>query len=204
MKNKVILLIILISILVLAVATLKGISLGGFSILSIKELSQKNEELNNRINEASVLTSKDYPAEIDELEETYSKYEITKEKYEELLGIVEEDNDEFFETKQYDIVYLWKTFGKYAKTRNLGIGMDVKKNNTQQDSFDLNFKISGQYVNISQFIVDIENNSDLNFRIYDFKMVGNDASAEATFKVKNINIDSSTLSNSGTYIDNLS
>ena len=72
--------------------------------------------------------------------------------------------------------------------------MDVQKNNSGRENYyDLNFNVSGQYVNISQFITDIENNSDLYFRIYNFKMSGSGEVVSSTFTVKNVNIDPSTI-----------
>ena len=95
-----------------------------------------------------------------------------------------------YETKQYDIGYLWRIFGKYATTRNLKIGMDVQKNSSAKETlYDLNFSVSGGYVNISQFISDIENNSELNFRIYNFKMNGSGEEVSASFTIKNVNIE---------------
>lgn len=193
MKNKVVSIIILSSILLLTYTTFRGIRVGDFEILSVAQLKQKNNELDEKINEASELTSIKYPDTIQLLEETYEKHTITKEKYEELLGFTDEENNEIYETKQYDIGYLWKIFGKYATSRNLRITMDVQKKSSKESLYDLNFNVSGEYVNISQFITDIENNSDLTFRIYNFKMSGNGDIISSTFTVRNVNIDPSTL-----------
>lgn len=194
MRNKVTTLIILVSIAVLLIAALRGISIGRLQILSISSLQEKNSELNDKINDASELTAIDYPNNIETLEETYDKYEIQKQKYEELSDIAGQDGENAYESKQYDIGYLWKIFGKYATSRNLNIGMDVQKNNGGNDNYyDLNFTVSGQYVNISQFITDIENNSDLYFRIYNFKMSGSGETITSTFTVKDVNIDPSTI-----------
>ena len=193
MKNKVVSIIILSSILLLTYTTFRGIRVGDFEILSVAQLKQKNNELDEKINEASELTSIKYPDTIQLLEETYEKHTITKGKYEELLGFTDEKNNEIYETKQYDIGYLWKIFGKYATSRNLRITMDVQKKSSKESLYDLNFNVSGEYVNISQFITDIENNSDLTFRIYNFKMSGNGDIISSTFTVRNVNIDPSTL-----------
>ena len=108
-----------------------------------------------------------------------------------MVGFAEDDEKTIYETKQYDIGYLWRVFGKYATTRNLRIGMDVQKNsNVKENLYNLNFSVAGEYVNISQFISDIENNSDLNFRIYNFKMSGSGEEISATFTIKNVNIES--------------
>ena len=98
-----------------------------------------------------------------------------------------------YETKQYDISYLWRVLGKYAEKRKLTLGIEVTKQKNTQSSYTLNFNVSGQYTNIIRFITDIENDSDLYFRIYNFSMSGNGTNITANFAVKNINIDSSTI-----------
>lgn len=202
MKNKITSIIFLLLIILLIVAIFVGIRIGSFQILSVSELKEKNQELNERIQTASSLTSVDYPETIDTLQATYEKHTLQKQKYEELVGFTDADKKQIYETKQYDIGYLWKTIGKYATSRNLTIGMEVKKG-SGQDIYDLYFNVSGQYVNISQFITDIENNSDLFFRIYNFKMTGSSETVSSSFTVKDISIDPSTLTSvSGTLNDN--
>ena len=98
-----------------------------------------------------------------------------------------------YETKQYDIGYLWRVLGNYAQKRNVNLGIDVQKNTSANSTYNINFKVAGKYVNISQFIIDIENNSDLYFRIYNFKMSGDSETVTATFTVRNVNIDPTTI-----------
>lgn len=198
MRDKITLIIFLSLIILLIVAMWIGI--GGLNILSISELKQKDEQVNTKIEEASKMTSINYPKAIDNLEKVYEKYEIQKQKYEELSDFTDEGSKQIYETKQYDIGYLWKIFGKYATSRNLTIEMEVKKT-TAENLYDLYFSIKGQYVNISQFIYDIENNSDLFFRIYDFKMSGSSEIVLASFKVKDVNIDPSTITTTSTTVD---
>lgn len=192
MKNKITLIIFLLLVILLIIAVFNGIKIGNFQILSISELRLKNDELNKTISLASTLTSTEYPKTISTLEETYEKYNIQKQKYEEVSGFTENDSKEFYETKQYDIGYLWKVIGKYATSHNLKIGMDVKKANGQ-DIYDLYFDVSGQYVNISEFIKNLENNSDLYFRIDNFKMNGSSDIVTSSFVVKDVKIDPSTI-----------
>lgn len=196
MKNKIISIIFLLLIVLLIITIFNGIKIGNFQILSISELKLKNNKLNETIESASKLTTIEYPKTIDTLEETYEKYNIQKQKYEELSGFTNDDEKkkQIYETKQYDIGYLWKIVGKYATSHNITIGMDVKKT-SGQNLYDLYFNVSGQYVNISEFIKDIENNSDLYFRIYNFKMSGASETVSASFVVKDVNIDPSTITN---------
>lgn len=201
MKNKITSIIFLLLIILLIVAIFVGIKIGNFQILSVSDLKEKNQKLNGKIQTASQLTSVDYPEIIDTLQSTYEKHTLQKQKYEELTGFSEGDKKQIYETKQYDIGYLWRTIGKYATSRNLTIGMEVKKGNGQ-NIYDLYFNVSGQYVNISQFITDIENNSELFFRIYNFKMTGSSEIVSSSFTVKDINIDPSTLTSTSSVVNN--
>lgn len=194
MRGNITLLIILISIIILSYVGIEGIQIGNFQILSISQLIEKNEELEEKINEASALTTTNYMDNIKTLEETYERFKIQKQKYEELAGVTNEKNEEIYETKQYDIGYLWRVLGNYATKRNVNLGIQVQKNNTGRSSYNINFTINGKYVNISQFITDIENNSDLYFRIYNFNLSGSGELITATFTVRNVNLDASTIS----------
>jgi len=194
MRNNITLLIILVSVIILAYAGTQGIKIGNFEVLSIIQLIEKNTELDSKITEASILTTTNYPDNIETLEETYEKYEIQKQKYEELAGVTTETNEEIYETKQYDIGYLWRVLGNYATKRNVNLGIQVQKNTNGKSSYNINFSVNGKYVNISQFITDIENNSDLYFRIYNFKISGSGEVITSTFTVRNVNLDASTIS----------
>ena len=191
MRNRITLIITLISIIFILVATLNGISIGKFKILSISQLKDKDNTLNTKINEASTLTTINYPNNVDELNKTFDNYKVQKQKYEELVNITNSTNSEFYETKQYDISYMWRVLGKYAQNRNLTLGMDIQK--SANNLYNFNFNVSGTYINISQFITDIENDSDLFFRIYDFSMQGNGTIINGKFTVRNVNINPTTI-----------
>ena len=83
--------------------------------------------------------------------------------------------------------------------------MDVKKG-TGTDLYNLDFSIQGTYAHITTFITTIENDSKLSFRIYNFKLVpGSDnINLKATFTVKDINIDDSSLIKSSSSLGNTS
>ena len=192
MRKRLKTIIFLILIILLIVAITIGIKIGGFQILSVEELKAKDTELQETIAKASTLSSVDYPDNIDTLEATYENYKIQKQKYEEISDFTSADKKHIYETKQYDIGYLWEIIGKYCTTYNLTISMDVQAG-SGQNLYNLNFNVSGQYVNISQFIANLENNSDLYFRIYNFKMSGSSETVSSSFLVKDVNIDPETL-----------
>lgn len=193
MRNRITIITILLSLILLVYAFLQGIKIGDFQVLSIFQLIEKNDALNAKIEEASELTTNDYNENVKTLEETFEEYKIQKQKYEDLVGVTSGITDEIFETKQYDIGYLWKVLGKYAEKRSVSLEINIQKSTTLTSSYDINFTVSGKYVNISQFITDIENDSDLYFRIYNFTMSGSSEIVLSTFTVRNVNIDSSTI-----------
>ena len=191
MKNKIMLLALAITVVLLAFVLVEGLKLGKIEILSISEIINKDKNLQSKIEEASAITSINYPETIQKLEETYDEHEVQKSKYEQLVGLTDGNKNEIYETKQYDVGYLWKVIGKYAAKRNINLQIDVQKA-TVLNLYNLNFNIAGQYANTIQFITDIENNSDLNFRIYNFKMTGSGDGVNSTFTVKDVNLDPKT------------
>ena len=200
MRDRIFLIVLIVLIIILTIAMINGIKIGNFQIPSIKQLTNKNQEINEKIEKASTLTSIDYPNNVEKLEDTYEKFTLKKQKYEEMSDFTDEDGNNIYEIKQYDIVYLWELFGKYAKSNNLKIEMGVKSNGSKEDFYDLYFTTTGKYTDISQFINNIENNSDLYFRIYNFKISGSGETITSTFTVKNVKLDSSTLKNNSTTI----
>lgn len=194
MRNKVNLIIILVCLILLFFVIFNGINIGNVELLSTSQLKEKNDNLDAEIAKVSALTSIDYPKNVETLEETFEKYIIEKDKYEELSGGSAKDIKDIYETKQYDISYLWRVIGNYATNRSLIMGIEVKKSSSLNNLYNFNFTVSGEYVNIIKFIMDIEDDSELYFRIHNFKMSGN-SKITAKFTIKNISIDESTIKN---------
>lgn len=193
MKNKLIFIILVISfVLVICLASF-GLKVGNFEIPSISKLITKNENINTNIETVTRLTSSDYPNSVTKLETTIDSLKIQKEKYEQISGFSEDDK-QVYETEKYDIGYLWTTLGEYATKNNINLAMDVKRS-TGTDLYNLYFTVQGEYVEISDFVTKIENDSNLSFRIYNFKLVpgSSNVKLKATFTVKDVNIDGDSL-----------
>lgn len=210
MSNRITIIIMLISIILLIVGTVNGVQIGDFKILSISQLQEKDQTLNNKINEATELTTQKYPANIDKLEETYQKYQVKKQKYEELETFTSNKKENVYETNQFEIGYLWRKLGNYATKRNLSLATEIVKNNTSKDLYNINFTVTGKYTDISQFITDVENDSELYARIYNFKMSSVEKEIEgnkitiviASFSIRDISLDASTIIQEATNIEN--
>lgn len=193
MRTRITTIIILISIIVLAISVFYGINIKKIKVLSISQINEENNKLYDKIEEASDLAIKEYNNKVEKLSDTFNDYITVKEKYEQLVGFDDDKSLNKYESKKYDISYLWRTLGNYAEKRNLTLGIDVQNSDKVNSLYSFNFTVSGEYVKIIEFVTDLENDSDLYFRIYDFKISGSGTKLTATFKVENINIDPSTI-----------
>lgn len=99
----------------------------------------------------------------------------------------------------YDIDFLWAIIGNYATNNEITLQLDISKasENTvvspEYCKCDLNFTVTGEYINITNFIYDIENDENLNFEIRNFLMEKGGENIQATFVVKDISINSANL-----------
>ena len=67
------------------------------------------------------------------------------------------------------------------------------------NQYNISFTVIGQYISISDFIYAIEKDPNLGFRIEEFAIVPySEESLQATFIIKNVAIDPTSLSNSNT------
>lgn len=204
MKNKLVFISLILSIVLVICLAIFGVKIGKLEIPSISKLIDKNKQINSNIEQVAKLTSSDYPQQISNLESTINNLNVQKQKYEQLSGFSSED-EATYQTEKFDISYLWTTIGEYATKQGITLAMDVKKG-TGTDLYNLDFSIQGTYAHITTFITTIENDSKLSFRIYNFKLLpGSDnINLKATFTVKDVNIDDSSLIKSSSSLENTS
>lgn len=205
--KKLLLIIILVLILILSgITVIKGIQIGNFSILGITEIQEKNNDLDIKLQEATKLASTDYASNLNDLDEAIKQLQDKKEELEEKTNTSTEDylNGNVTTISPYKIDYLWVTIGNHAKVEGVTMKMDTSKNGKEYPGneniteekdkvyyYDINFTVTGYYVNISEFIIDIEDDSSLGFKIEDFKMISSDDNGsvvQATFKCTDIPI----------------
>lgn len=224
--KKLLLIIILVLMLVLTgVTVIRGINISNISIMGIMQMKEESDNLDNKLQEATKLASTDYKKAQKDLETKVEELKTQKQSLQELLDI-STDVDSSIVTKinsPYKIDYLWITIGNYAKSEGVTMKMDTVKNGGEYEGsknildekdkiyyYDISFTITGNYVNIAEFIIDIEDDSSLGFKIEEFNMSPSSEAGgntvEATFKCKNILIqgassNTATTSNVGEDID---
>ena len=217
MKKLLIRVITILLVILIGITGVKGVSIGKLNVLGILQIKQENEELDEIIEEATKLASTDYKNAQSDVESAAKELANTKEEYESMVTVstdseVQAANQTYF----YDIDMLWTKIGNHAKTEGVTIDI-VVKNAKEFDSSDttsltdkkyicdLSFTAVGSYVGIEEFITDIEDDSELGFKIENFKMIPSSEKTsvvEATFDCTSIKIRGiSSASSSSTATD---
>lgn len=151
-------------------------------------LKNKNQEIDKKILDLSNLTSVTYPTTESNLKKAANTLTDTKTEYEN-QAILSSSNSSSYISKleTYDIDYLWTKLGNYARDEGVVIKIDLTASGASSNLYCLNFSVTGGYVNITDFIYDIENDSKLGFKIDNFKMTGAET-LNATFSCDEIPI----------------
>jgi len=190
MKKLLILILIALLVTLTIFIVLNGVQIGNFEILGITSIQERNDELDQKIQQATKLASTDYKKIVSTLEENAQNLQKEKQNYEDITSVSSEsDVQEAKQIKKYEIETLWVRLGNHATSEGTIMKMEVTKgNNSAADNYDLNFTATGSYISITDFISDIENDSMLGFKIENFKMEPSGSELQATFTCRDIAI----------------
>ena len=198
------LLIGLITILLLALAVyivVSGLSFAGIEISSIAAIQEENARLENKIEQANNLKNTTYPQSVTTLETAYKKLMTEKENYEQILALgVDENGQPLNKIQEYEIEKIWITMGNYADKQGLDLKLEVTLNNSISGAYDLKFTVTGGYIQITDFLYDVERDSTLVFKLENFKMVPGESTGElvGTFVCKDVKVNIKETTNDGT------
>ena len=196
--KKLLLSIVIILVLALTIVTvIQGLHIGGINILGVKEIQEEDQSLEKKLTEATQLVSTEYPNKLSELDTDISKMKEYKQKYEDMVAVsTDSEVAASLQTQKYTVDKLWSRLGTLATDEGLTAVFKLTNGtltSTEPSSYkyyNINFTVRGSYVGISLYISDLEDNSDLGFKIEDFKMtpINNGSQVEATFVTKDIAI----------------
>lgn len=199
----------ILTILLIVVAYLtvfRGISIGNFSILSVEQIQEENDNLTTEIAQTETLMYSTYATQTEQLEKSVSSLLEAKEEYLDLANVsTESELSEASKEETYKIEYLWTRIGSHATTEGVILKLDVQTGGTgESDVKNLSFTVTGNYIAIINFVTAIEDDSELGFRIENFKILpGTDTDGrEATFTVRNVRIKQENVTNNVTTTDN--
>lgn len=189
-----ILLVVLVVLLLLlgGYLVINKIQIGSLEILGVKGIKTESETLDDKITQASKLASADYQSELANLNTSLKTLKNEREAYEDLVTL--SNNDEISPVakfEKYEIEYIWTRIGNHATSEGVVMKLEVTRGSSStQGLYDLKFTVNGDYIGITDFIYDIENDTSLGFKIEDFKIIPGESVEDlvATFNCKDINI----------------
>lgn len=190
MKKVLISLIGIILLILICVVAFKGISVGKLSIYSVENIKQESLNLDKKIEEANTEINQNYAKSLADIETATNNLKKAKEEYESKVGV--NGSLGITQIEKYKIEYLWSIIGGYGDDENVIVTLDIKET-AISDTYNINFTVQGSYLGITDFLYDIENDDELNYRIKDFKIEPSTTTSTTTADNKVTTVSTDTL-----------
>lgn len=87
MKKLLISILILLMLILTGFTIVKGIDIGPLKVLGILEIKDENDKLDDKVKQATKLTSTDYQKKIDDLNTAIKQLETQKNSYEDMVNV---------------------------------------------------------------------------------------------------------------------
>lgn len=201
MKKVLIGALIVLLVIMAYFAIFKGISIGKMEVLSIEQIQKQNDKLSEGITQVDTLMHTTYRTKTDELEQSVSSLLNAKEEYQDLASVsTQGELNQASKQESYKIEYLWTRIGSHATAEGVDLKLDIMAGETgESDVKNLSFNITGDYRAIINFISSIEDDSQLGFRIENFKILpGSENARQASFVARNVRIKPETVTANAT------
>ena len=202
MKN-ILLTILTILITVIMVIVMKsGINIGSLHILGFQGIADENQKLLDVI-EQSKQKNNEYTAKLQTINSDSEKLATAKKEYFDLVQVsTASEIQEAMQIKSYRVEYLWSRVGNHATKEGVKVKMEIASSSMGDSAYkDLKFTVNGNYLAITNFIYDLENDESLDFTIDGFDM----KSDVASFTVKDVKIiqeEKSSMTSNQNSVDN--
>jgi len=195
--RKILLIIVIILLIAFGYASLvKGVQIGGLHVSSIMQIDENSKALDVKTEELNSLIDVEYPKKMKELEEASKQMQTVKQKYLDETNLsTDEELQSALQIESYDIERLWTKVGTHAKNEGVNIKLVLNASSSgSNETKDLAFTVDGSYIAITNFVYAIEDDDELDFRIYNFKMLPHQNNIlRGTFTVKDVRITQSSL-----------
>ncbi|MBR1883463.1 MAG: hypothetical protein IJ809_00690 [Clostridia bacterium] len=184
--------ILCIALLIFMINNEEGMDLLLFKVYSTSALDEKKEELNTKV-ESLDLTRTNHKNALNNLESAKSNYEKEKNRYDAISDETISIINQATKGTTYNLEYIWVNLGNYALANNLSISLyepgativttDDDTSNTTKATGSTSTQISdtvsletlkimvkGTYLNVSEFIYNVENDKELRFNLDNIRM----------------------------------
>ena len=209
MKKLLILILIALLVILSIFIVINGATIGSLEILGINAIQERNDELDNTIQKATILATTEYKRKLQTLNDDATTLEKRRTEYEQIATITDENDVQISnQFEKYNYEKLLVDLGNHAtsegadlKIEIIGNGTPIQLSTTEKIYlYDANFTVTGSYVAIVSFISNIENDDELGFRIESFKMKPGSSTSnlQATFTCRNIPMSEKLPNNTST------
>ena len=190
MKKLLILILIALLLILTFYIGMQGVNLGKVEVLGIKGIQEKSAQLDSKLQEAGKLAEKSYAQAVSDVNSNAKKLKEEKKNYEDMTTISSDgDVQSANQIEKYELETLYVKLGNHATKEGVVMKMDILQGSSgAQGTYNLNFTVTGGYVQIEDFISSIENDSTLGFKIEEFKMAPSGDTLQATFVCKDVPI----------------
>ena len=201
MRKVIILLFLALSIGICYGSVTEGFEINeSLTVAKYADIETASKKLDTLISQIIYINETEYPTKKEKLTTAIKEYHDKKEEYEELEALVQQNTSEEISLVDiYDIDFLWTTIGNYGTEEGISLKFDVVKSVTSTISSpdytmcDLKFTVSGDYIPITDFIYDLEDDSKLGFEISSFALARGGDNLQATFTVREVPINNQNL-----------
>lgn len=198
--RKILLIIVMLLLIIFGYFSLtKGTKVFGLEVSSIMQIDENSKQLEKKTEELNSLIDVEYPKKRAELEEASKKMQQAKQKYLDETNLsTDEEIQNSLQVESYDIERLYVKLGLHANEEGVNIKFVLNPSSSgANDVKDIQFTVDGTYIGITNFVYAIEEDEELDFRIYNFKILPyQNEILRATFTVKDVSITSSSLNES--------
>ncbi len=202
MRKYLLILILIITGVLCFSLIMNGLEIGEFKLIkSYNDVEKMSLEKKEAITELKQKSGAEFIAKSAALSSAAEEYKKQKSQYEKLVseGKIKEADPTSIDL--YDLGFLWTTIGLHATEKGVTLQFDVSKSSssiatisTEYVMCDLNFTVTGEYTAITDFIYSLENDEKLNFELSGFTLEKGGENLQATFIVKEVPVNSKTLS----------
>ena len=185
MKNILLTILTILITVIMVIAMKSGIDIGSLHILGFQGIAEENQKLLDAI-EQSKQKNNEYTAKLQTINSDSEKLATAKKEYFDLVQVsTTSEIQEAMQIKSYRVEYLWSRVGNHATKEGVKVKMEIASSSIGDSAYkDLKFTVNGNYLAITNFIYDLENDESLDFTIDDFDM----KSDVASFTVKDVKI----------------
>lgn len=157
-----------------------------FDVPSYAQIQDEKAEFDSKVKQLTNLNSSGIKNASGEVDTELRNYAEKKDAYEQLKSTANREQiAEANKVKIYLLDYLWIRIGNYANDNAVKFKMTPNAQNKT-----LAFDITGSYISVTNFVYDIQNDEELDFKLDGIVIEGasSDREVKAHFTVNDINV----------------